>query len=345
MSSAIPVSLGKPSLRRRLEAYYSLIAPDQVMNQQEWLGKFDKIAAKYGGSNEGERKLAKKLEAKYGSTVRLLLAESAEKNVTVQEATSNDQREETWYQLTEKETNSGIVDFSSTRFDPVAALQAPEDAVIQSNPFLRDCPRMDRIDQCRSRLPVNDPLYRTAIVRKAATETPSVKKKSSLFGPLHENLESKGPFAVLHKALAERKRLRVVIRYVNGIRGTLTGHLVAFDKHMNLILRDVLEVYSLRLTERKYETTNLEQEIARREQPVRQRHLRNIMVRGDNVVLAYFAESERSAFPKTSKAPKGSIYRKATVEKQQQQMGTLGSLLFAQQRRTQGKSKFSTTSR
>ena len=350
-SNSIPVSLGKPSLRRRLEAYYSLIAPDQIANQEEWLGKFDKIAAKFGGSYDGERNLARKLEAKYGSTVRLLLAESVESNNNNPKVvTPILQRDESWYQLTEQETNSGVLDFTSSSFDPVAALlQASEEAVMEANPFLLNCSRMDRIDQCRSRLPDTDPLHRPPMVVRTPATTgsisasgngPSAKKPSSLFAPLLESIDSKGPFIVLHRALNERKRVRVVIRYVNGIRGTLTGHIVAFDKHMNLLLRDALEVYSLRHTERTYDSTNLEQELKRREQPVRQRHLRNIMVRGDNVVLVYFAESERSAFPKTSKSPKGSIYRKSTGETGH--LGTIGSLLFAQQSRTQGKRKFST---
>ena len=42
----IPVSLEKPSLRIRLEAYYSLIAPQTLQNRSEWLGKFDQIFEK-----------------------------------------------------------------------------------------------------------------------------------------------------------------------------------------------------------------------------------------------------------------------------------------------------------
>jgi hypothetical protein len=42
----IPVSLGKASLRVRLEAYYSLIAPDTLSNRSEWLVKFDQIYEK-----------------------------------------------------------------------------------------------------------------------------------------------------------------------------------------------------------------------------------------------------------------------------------------------------------
>ena len=148
---------------------------------------------------------------------------------------------------------------------------------------------------------------------------------------------------MLYNALVRRKRVRVFTRYVNGIRGTLTGHLIAFDKHMNLLMRDIVEVYSLRLTERNYSTSNLEQEVARRQQPVRQRHMRHMMVRGDNVVLVYLAESERSAYPRTSKSPKGSIYkeRKADDKSKPHHLGTVGSLLFAQQRQKQGKKSYS----
>jgi small nuclear ribonucleoprotein (snRNP)-like protein len=338
-----------------LEAYYSLIAPDQIANNAEWLSKFDKIAAKYGGSHDGERQLARKLQAKYGSSVRLLLAASVEVvkdgNRNQPQGAAGNQWDESWFQLNDKESHSGILDFCSGRFDPVAALTVPKDQVMQANPFLSKCPRLDRMEQCRSKLPDTDPSHREEAVRKAiaATEVAPKRKRTSLFSPLLDTLSEQGPFAVLHQALAERKRVRVVVRYVNGIRGTLTGHLMAFDKHMNLILCDVLEVYSLRCTTERGTTSNLEQELARRQEPVRQRHLRHMMVRGDNVVLTYFAESERSAFPQTSKSPKGSMYyaskKKEDVElgqtaQQTRHLGTLGSLLFAQQRQ-RGK-KFST---
>ena len=44
----IPLSLGKASLRMRLEAYYSLIAPDILSNRTEWLRKYDQIYEKVG---------------------------------------------------------------------------------------------------------------------------------------------------------------------------------------------------------------------------------------------------------------------------------------------------------
>ncbi|OEU11298.1 hypothetical protein FRACYDRAFT_246412 [Fragilariopsis cylindrus CCMP1102] len=72
---AIPLSLGKASLRMRLEAYYSLISPEILSadHRTVWLRKYDQIYEKYGGTHDGERKLGSKLAKKYGTAVRLLV--------------------------------------------------------------------------------------------------------------------------------------------------------------------------------------------------------------------------------------------------------------------------------
>ena len=54
----IPLSLGKASLRIRLEAYYSLISPETLSNRTEWLRKYDQIyekvcAPKWGTNSIG----------------------------------------------------------------------------------------------------------------------------------------------------------------------------------------------------------------------------------------------------------------------------------------------------
>eukprot|EP00548_Thalassiothrix_antarctica_P017354 CAMPEP_0194196698 /NCGR_PEP_ID=MMETSP0154-20130528/76808_1 /TAXON_ID=1049557 /ORGANISM="Thalassiothrix antarctica, Strain L6-D1" /LENGTH=184 /DNA_ID=CAMNT_0038921313 /DNA_START=578 /DNA_END=1132 /DNA_ORIENTATION=+ len=174
-----------------------------------------------------------------------------------------------------------------------------------------------------------------------------------------------GPYSILRRALSERKRIRAVIRYAHGIRGTLTGHLLAFDKHMNLWMRDGMEVYSLPLHSNNLDPkqislkddsnsendesfitlTPVQKEVMRRKFPVQQRQLYITLIRGDNIVMIYFAENERSAFPQTSKSPKVSLYsknplasgtsRRAEEKEKESSIGTMGSLCFAQQRRQQ----------
>jgi hypothetical protein len=45
-STRIPVSLGKPSLRLRLEAYYSLIEPSRLHDETNWRKNIDEIYKK-----------------------------------------------------------------------------------------------------------------------------------------------------------------------------------------------------------------------------------------------------------------------------------------------------------
>jgi hypothetical protein len=45
-STRIPVSLGKPSLRVRLEAYYSLIEPSRLHDKTNWRKNVDEIYKK-----------------------------------------------------------------------------------------------------------------------------------------------------------------------------------------------------------------------------------------------------------------------------------------------------------
>ena len=40
-SAPPPISLGKPSLRHRLESYYSLISPDAIADSEKWKNNFE----------------------------------------------------------------------------------------------------------------------------------------------------------------------------------------------------------------------------------------------------------------------------------------------------------------
>ena len=56
-----------------------------------------------------------------------------------------------------------------------------------------------------------------------------------------------GPLALLKRAYDSKSRVRVVTRHARGVRGTAVGALAGFDVFFNLILRDVVEEYSVRV--------------------------------------------------------------------------------------------------
>jgi small nuclear ribonucleoprotein (snRNP)-like protein len=302
----IPTDLHRKSLRLRLEAYYSLIAPDTLSDQSSWQSKFEQIYQKYGGSHEGERKLAAKLAKKYGRAVRLLVARQ-DSNVEQtasqpnQESGDKSQRSEDWYNLHSNEKSSGDVGFLSDSFDPEAALRKSESEVARVNPWILKCPRLDTVAQFAFQLPDDDPLGRNKATLKrppsARKPQPTAKKRPRDLHPFESIAQSFeiGPLSVLGRF--QHKRVRVLIRYVNAIRGTLTGILVAFDKHMNMILRDVEEIYSPRPSDRDDPRSNVEIEKARRvlisgakefemsgRWIIRTRKMKQLLIRGDHVV-------------------------------------------------------------
>lgn len=63
-----------------------------------------------------------------------------------------------------------------------------------------------------------------------------------------QNKSSNDIFDLLRRAVNERRRIEVLTRDCRGIYGILIGWLIVFDKHMNLIMSDVDEVFR-RLTD------------------------------------------------------------------------------------------------
>lgn len=100
----------------------------------------------------------------------------------------------------------------------------------------------------------------------------------------------------------QQQRVCVITRYVNAIRGSLRGTLVAFDKHLNMVLLDVEETYTCRPVERGT-VANTHVEVERRRNLletqssgtstlVKRRRMKQIMMRGDCIVSIYM-EPER----------------------------------------------------
>ena len=373
----IPVSLGKPSLRLRLEAYYSLIAPETIADEASWRKRFEQIYDKFGGTVEGEAKLAAKLAKKYGTNVRLLLtttAAAASSTATSGNGTNTSintpsdaqshatasNRSEEWYELTASEYNSGDISFVSSSFDPYAALSADMSDVLKANPFVAQAPMIDNVSKFRRLLPREDPQHllpsKRSAAAAAATRAQQKAKAASgtsaaathkiaipgAFTALADRFD-KGPFALLRDIHTKKQRVRVMVRYVDCVRGTLTGYVLAFDKHFNMILRDVDEMYSGRATKAGAtdeknggigidgKLSNVEVEVKRRTCFVggsgggrksntnanndngvllKRRHIQQMLVRGDCVVVIWRADEERSAYPpasdsNNSAAPKG----------------------------------------
>jgi len=76
---------------------------------------------KYGGTYTGERKLSSKLAKKYGSRVKLLLAEQTKKK---HEEFTTPRFDEAWYKVPQK--RSGVIKFCSDQFDAVGLLNSSE---------------------------------------------------------------------------------------------------------------------------------------------------------------------------------------------------------------------------
>jgi small nuclear ribonucleoprotein (snRNP)-like protein len=344
-SMPIPISLGKPSLRRRLEDYYSLIAPDVTANEAEWRRKFELIYDKYGGSEEKELTLARKLAKKYGNVVRLRLTSKTHDNQSAKNTLhqkgkggiGNDKvlHSEDWYNISLSQQNNGVIDLLSPDFGPCAVLSASSAEIYRINPFLDQSPVLDNIDKFRTLLPSCDPLRREPIVRtkkvgdsaQSANKVDQMRKKIPVFTAMAAKYEKSGPLSLLHSIHIERKKVKVMVRYVDCIRGTLTGYLIAFDKHMNMLLRDVDEVYTSRVTKlfegeghskselelkRRRASLSFQQSMNRTKGrnsngkheakvscefriKVGNRHLPQLLVRGDNVVSIWKAGDEKLA--------------------------------------------------
>lgn len=93
---------------------------------------------------------------------------------------------------------------------------------------------------------------------------------------------TQGPLLLLRDWYAQRQRVRVVTRHERGVRGVAVGLLLAFDKHLNLVLRDVEETYTVLVTAERVGASGKVRRCPKQER--RQRKLKQVFLVGSGVV-------------------------------------------------------------
>lgn len=155
---------------------------------------------------------------------------------------------------------SGVLNFFSPDFDALKALHTKD--LAPPNPRVRP---LDNLSSCRRILPeeipesiINAPpkvprsaesilaqerakAHKSTILQKAAERERRIK----IFDKIAEKLKN-GPVGLLAECYQHKLKVKVWTRHTHGVRGSLTGYLLAFDKHLNLVLRDIDEEYSVR---------------------------------------------------------------------------------------------------
>ncbi|GLE04954.1 hypothetical protein PINS_up013935 [Pythium insidiosum] len=278
-------------MEARLRAFYATHNPGNQQNIAE-------IVSKYRGK---EAVLCAKLRKKYGVAPDLPTTPAITKEASAA-ATRPPEYDAAYTPFCAPETrDDDPLDFRSPAFD---ALQALSSWTLRP-PVSDGVFPLDNIHKCRRLLPTTDPHYQSVVIGPAQAtakrqQRQATKPAADVTAPkptLFETLADTyldGPFSVLRRCFLERKRVRVVLRRVNSVRGVCVGFLKAFDKHMNLVLLDVTEiviphgVYERRdraaAHQERVEPFSVADDARNRSFTVKQ-FSKQLFVRGDNVVM------------------------------------------------------------
>ena len=191
------------------------------------------------------------------------------------------------------------LDFRSPHFDPLLALR-------QRPPLTtpRDVRPLDNVRKFRPFLPEGDPHRADPNASRRRRDDASVaaqalaKERAAKFREASERAKTRqptlariledakargGPLSLLVRAQERGVRVVVVTRHASGVRGEARANVVAFDRHLNMVLRDVREKYTVRLRE----------EVPREDGPgtrtkirldARERTVQQAFLRGEQVV-------------------------------------------------------------
>lgn len=227
-------------------------------------------------------------------------------------------------------SESEQLDVSSDSFDPLASIYSSEETVPDPS-----APIFNNVEEFVNKYTKPKPLAKTKVFlgpkpgpsTKSASQTTSSltggasgvqrrftseqmpvkghRKKAKNFLTFMKS-QKEGPMSALARAVETQNRIQVKIRKLDGIRGTCTGVLVAFDKHWNLALVDVDETFNRlrrprpdidndfkdRNRERVGESIVQVLKI-RRNTELCQRHISQIVLRGEHVALVQILDSKK----------------------------------------------------
>ncbi|KAF2075308.1 hypothetical protein CYY_003385 [Polysphondylium violaceum] len=130
----------------------------------------------------------------------------------------------------------------------------------------------------------------TATTTNTPTPAPPQENKNQQYKVL-KNISSKftdGPLNVLKKALEMKKRIKIIIRGVKSIRGYCVGYIVAFDKHWNIILRDVEEEYTIvQYIDNNIPAASIDEKPTTKVYKQIKKHYGQLFIKGDTIVSVY----------------------------------------------------------
>ena len=191
------------------------------------------------------------------------------------------------------------LDFRSAHFDPLLALR-------QRPPLTtpRDVRPLDNVRKFRPLLPEGDPNRPDPTAARRRRDEASfaaqalAKDRAAKFREASERAKTRepalariladakargGPLSLLVRAQERGHRVVVATRHASGVRGVARATVVAFDRHLNMVLRDVRETYTVRLREE----VPLEDGPGTRTKvrlDARQRSVQQVFLRGEQVV-------------------------------------------------------------
>lgn len=224
--------------------------------------------------------------------------------------------------IRQQQYNLEVLDFRSPMFDSKLALEETTSSLSNfSNISYYKQETLDNLSKCRYMLSKFHCDYATEVLKRRAslkkeigstTRKPDAMKKQiqnvvrlhppvTVFNKIVDAWS--GPLRMLKECLINRRRIGVMIRRVNSVRGTCVGVLKAVDRHLNICLFDVTETYiplSVQKTRHKKErkknikTPTTFSVFGTIQSPLTdpslvKRHLHQILIRGDNVVMVYRA--------------------------------------------------------